>query len=54
MTDRRPERAPERAVQHDRREQPPTWRNTSPRGNQEIHERDHARSVERFQAVLGR
>ena len=54
MTDRNPERAPERAVKPDRRKQPPTWRNTSPRANQELHERDHARSVERFEAVLGR
>ncbi len=54
MTDRKQERATERPNQHDRREQPPTWRNTRPRGNQELHERDHARSVERFEAVLGR
>ena len=52
MTDRKQERATERPKQHDR-EQPPTWRNTRPRGNQELHERDHARSVERFEAVLG-
>ena len=54
MTDRTPARTPERAKSQDRKEQPPTWRNTRPRGNQELHERDHARSVERFEAVLGR
>ena len=54
MTERKPDKRPERAVQDDRREQPPTWRNTTPRANQQLHERDHARSVERFEAVLGR
>ena len=54
MTDRKQERATEPAVQQDRREQPPTWRNTRPRANQPLHERDHARSVERLEAVLGR
>jgi len=54
MTDRKQERATERPNQSDHREQPPTWRNTRPRGNQELDERDHARSVERFEAVLGR
>jgi hypothetical protein len=54
MRQRTPEKAPQRAVSQDRREVPPTWRNTRPRGNQELNERDHARSVERFEAVLGR
>jgi hypothetical protein len=54
MTQRTPEKAPQRAARLDRREQPPTWRNTRPRGNQQLDERDHARSVERFEAVLGR
>ncbi|MBN1528889.1 MAG: hypothetical protein JW895_07490 [Thermoleophilaceae bacterium] len=53
MTDRTPERTPERRPEP-RQEQTPTWRNTRPRGNQQVDERDHARSVERFQAVLGR
>ena len=54
MTERKPQRSPQRGARQDRREQTPTWRNTHPRGNQELHERDHARSVERFEAVLGR
>jgi hypothetical protein len=54
MTDRKQEQPTERAVPQDRREQLPTWRNTRPRGNQDVHESDHARSVERFEAVLGR
>ena len=32
----------------------PTWRNTRPRGNQEIHRQDLERSRERFEALLGR
>ena len=54
MRQRTPEKATERAAYPDRRERPPTWRNTRPRGNPELNERDHARSVERFEAVLGR
>ena len=54
MTERTTKRVPERNEEQDRREQPPTWRNTRPRGNPETHERDLARSVERFEAVLGR
>ena len=40
-----------------RRETPeplPTWRNTRPRGNQEVDRRDLERSRERFEALLGR
>ena len=32
----------------------PTWRNTRPRGNQEVDRRDLERSRERFEALLGR
>jgi hypothetical protein len=38
----------------DRREPLPTWRNTRPRGNPEPDRRDLERSVERFEALLGR
>ncbi len=58
MTDRTqeraPERPPERKEEQDTRELSPPWLNTTPRGNPETDERDLARSVERFQAVLGR
>ena len=54
MTERRTEHATERDEKRDTRELAPTWLNTSPRGNPETDERDLARSVERFEAVLGR
>ncbi len=54
MTERTTKRAPERNEEQHPREQPPTWRNTRPRGNPETHQRDLARSLERFEAVLGR
>jgi hypothetical protein len=31
----------------------PTWRRTSPRGNQEIHRADMERSTERMEMLLG-
>jgi hypothetical protein len=31
----------------------PTWRRTSPRGNQEIHRADMDRSTERLEMLLG-
>jgi hypothetical protein len=52
MTERK--RAPERTDKPKRHQSPPTWRNTQPRGNPETHAQDLARSVERFEAVLGR
>ena len=54
MTERTTERARKRNEKPDTRKQPPTWRNTQPRGNPATDERDLARSVERFEAVLGR
>jgi hypothetical protein len=38
----------------EREEAPPTWRNTRPRGNPELHQGDLARSTERLQMLLGR
>ncbi len=32
----------------------PPWRNTKPRANPDVDERDVARSIERFEMVLGR
>jgi hypothetical protein len=49
-----PKRAPERTDKPKRNEHPPTWRNTQPRGNPDTHAQDLARSVERFETVLGR
>jgi len=37
----------------DHREDQPTWRRTSPRGNQEIHRADMERSTERLEMLLG-
>lgn len=37
----------------DRHEDQPTWRRTSPRGNQEIHRADLERSTERLEMLLG-
>jgi hypothetical protein len=54
-TDPRGERKPRR--RHTRQDTPeplPTWRNTRPRGNQEVDRRDLERSRERFEALLGR
>jgi hypothetical protein len=55
MSDRGDTRVPERGRRApDRRERPPIWKNTRPRGNPEPDRHDLARSVERFQALLGR
>jgi hypothetical protein len=37
----------------ERREDQPTWRKTTPRGNQEIHRADLERSTERLEMLLG-
>lgn len=37
----------------ERREDQPTWRKTSPRGNQEIDRADMERSTERLEMLLG-
>lgn len=43
-----------RAHDHaERHEDQPTWRKTSPRGNQEIHRADMERSTERLEMLLG-
>jgi hypothetical protein len=47
-----PARRPQR--RNDRREQLPTWKNTSPRENQPVDRRDLDRSLERMETVLGR
>ena len=36
-----------------RPEDQPTWRKTTPRGNQEIHRADMERSTERLEMLLG-
>jgi len=54
MAERNTEQDPKRKDEQDTREWTPTWRNTRPRGNPATDERDLARSVERFEAVLGR
>jgi hypothetical protein len=43
-----------RPADPERREAPPTWRNTQPRGNPATDTRDLARSIERFESLLGR
>ena len=43
-----------RPADRERREAPPTWRNTQPRGNPATDTRDLARSIERFESLLGR
>ena len=54
MTDHTARRDEPRADEHaDRREDQPTWRRTSPRGNQEIHRADLERSTERLEMLLG-
>jgi hypothetical protein len=53
MAERNTEQDPKRKDVQDPRVIP-TWRNTRPRGNPATDERDLARSVERFEAVLGR
>ena len=54
MTEPKTEPKTEPNEDQDTRELAPTWLNTSPRGNPETDEGDLARSVERFEAVLGR
>jgi hypothetical protein len=54
MKDQTAPRDDSRADQHDdRRDDQPTWRKTSPRGNQEIHRADMERSTERLEMLLG-
>ncbi len=43
-----------RQAEPERRETPPTWRNTQPRGNPDTDTRDLARSIERFESLVGR
>ena len=50
-TARRDSRQPRERV--DRHEDQPTWRKTSPRGNQEIDRPDMERSTERLEMLLG-
>ena len=54
MTERKPTTAPSQPKDGRHREQQPIWRNTRPRGNPALDRRDLDRSVERFEAVLGR
>jgi hypothetical protein len=54
MSERRESTEEHRVVERDRREAPPTWQNTQPRGNGVTDHRDLERSVARFEAVLGR
>ena len=42
-----------RAREHERHEDLPTWRRTSPRANPEIHREDFKRSTERLETLLG-
>lgn len=44
---------PQRRKTAERREEQPTWRRTTPRGNQEIHRADLERSTERLEMLLG-
>ena len=37
----------------ERREELPTWRRTTPRGNPEVHRADLERSTERLEMLLG-
>lgn len=55
VTERTDKRDPaRRPAEQERREAPPTWRNTQPRGNPDKDTRDLARSIERFESLLGR
>jgi len=48
-------RAPEpSSSKREERKPLPTWRNTRPRDNPALDRRDLARSIERFETVLGR
>ena len=44
---------PQQRETGDRREDQPTWRKTTPRGNPEIHRADLERSTERLEMLLG-
>ena len=44
---------PQQRESAERREEQPTWRKTTPRGNQEIHRADLERSTERLEMLLG-
>jgi hypothetical protein len=50
--DKRTDR-PQAKERADRRQEQPTWRKTTPRGNQEIHRPDLERSTERLEMLLG-
>jgi len=50
--DRRTDR-PQPRTNAERRDDQPTWRKTTPRGNQEIHRADLERSTERLEMLLG-
>jgi hypothetical protein len=45
--------SPQTRAKTERREDQPTWRKTTPRGNPEIHHADLARSTERLEMLLG-
>jgi hypothetical protein len=51
-TTKRPADTPAKPDQPEK--QLPTWQNTRPRGNAEPHRQDLERSIERFEALLGR
>jgi hypothetical protein len=44
---------PQTRENRERREDQPTWRKTSPRGNPAIHKADLERSTERLEMLLG-
>ena len=44
---------PQQRENVERHENQPTWRKTTPRGNQEIHRADFERSIERLEMLLG-
>jgi len=44
---------PQQRENGDLREDQPTWRKTTPRGNPEIHRADLERSTERLEMLLG-
>jgi len=50
--EKRSDTAPDRP-RPDKTEEQPTWRRTTPRGNQEIHRADMERSTERLEMLLG-
>ena len=44
---------PQPRARVERRDEQPTWRKTTPRGNQEIDRADMERSTERLETLLG-